>query len=82
MDRVPVGTLEMDITVLVSSPMHNQGVSNYLLTCPFIDNDECNTNSSICQQVCTNTPGSFICSCQDGYTMISNEVCTGKATFI
>ena len=41
-----------------------------------IDVDECD-GSSICQQVCINTPGSFTCGCQEGYELSSTTDCIG-----
>ncbi len=31
------------------------------------DINECNTNNGGCESICTNTIGSFICTCQNGY---------------
>lgn len=33
----------------------------------FVDIDECETNITRCEQECTNTIGSYSCSCFDGY---------------
>ncbi|XP_064620497.1 uncharacterized protein LOC135483472 [Lineus longissimus] len=33
------------------------------------DDDECATNNGGCEQVCTNTFGSYYCGCNDGYTL-------------
>jgi hypothetical protein len=33
------------------------------------DANEC-TNNTLCQQVCVNTPGSFSCACNAGYTLL------------
>ena len=42
------------------------------------DVDECATNDGGCAQTCTNTDGSFTCSCLDGYTSTDSGVtCTG-----
>ena len=48
-------------------------------TC-FADIDECATDSSVCDQLCENTIGSFLCSCRDGYTLnpINNFTCDGN----
>ena len=43
-----------------------------------IDIDECITNNGGCEQLCTNTIGSFNCSCTDGYNLKSGKVCDGK----
>ena len=43
------------------------------------DVDECATNNGGCAQTCTNTVGSFVCSCQSGYTLASNGLtCDGE----
>ena len=42
------------------------------------DVNECATNNGGCAQTCTNTVGSFVCSCQSGYTLASNGLtCNG-----
>ena len=35
----------------------------------FLDIDECSINNEGCDQVCTNTNGSYMCSCNDGYML-------------
>ncbi|CAC5355720.1 unnamed protein product [Mytilus coruscus] len=41
------------------------------------DINECQTGTDNCQQNCINTHGSFICSCESGYSMNSNgATCT------
>ena len=44
------------------------------------DIDECDTNTSTCEQLCSNTIGSFVCSCLDGYRLniTDNSTCDGK----
>ena len=40
--------------------------------------DECLTDNGGCSQTCTNTDGSYTCSCPDGYTTPDNGVtCNG-----
>ena len=49
----------------------------------FSDIDECLAGTDNCNQVCTNTDGSFTCSCNDGYELQSNGhscVCGGTLT--
>ena len=36
---------------------------------PFVDIDECSDGSDNCDQTCTNTDGSFTCSCGSGFTL-------------
>ena len=44
------------------------------------DVDECGAISSPCDQDCTNTNGSFICSCQDGLMLNDdNRTCSGTS---
>lgn len=43
------------------------------------DINECSTNNGGCNQDCHNTPGSFYCSCNTGYSLNSNGYsCNGK----
>ena len=43
------------------------------------DVDECAENTDGCEQICTNTIGSFICDCRTGYTLNSDgRNCQGK----
>ena len=41
-----------------------------------LDIDEC-TSGVACEQMCTNTQGSFQCSCSSGYTVDGN-MCNGQ----
>ena len=34
-----------------------------------LDIDECLINNGRCDQICSNTDGSFNCSCNDGYIL-------------
>ena len=43
-----------------------------------IDIDECIANNGGCEQTCTNTIGSFTCSCTDGYKLILGTFCAGR----
>ena len=44
-----------------------------------IDLNECLTENGGCRQTCTNTVGSFVCSCNEGFTLASDgRNCTGK----
>ena len=45
----------------------------------FLDIDECVRNISGCNQNCTNTNGSYFCSCYAGYEILNdNRTCVGK----
>ena len=50
-----------------------------ILIMPVVDINECNQGNGGCEQICTNTFGSYKCSCNDGYTLDFDGVsCTGK----
>ena len=57
-------------------------VSNYAHICYIyinLDIDECALNISGCNQNCTNTNGSYFCSCYPGYEIENdNTTCIGK----
>ena len=43
------------------------------------DVNECLTNNGGCSQICTNTHGSFQCSCYSGYALVADNLgCDGK----
>ena len=42
-----------------------------------LDFDEC-ANGYPCDQICTNTEGSFSCSCYEGYTL-NGTMCNGQS---
>ena len=43
-----------------------------------IDTDECSNNNGGCAQNCTNTVGSYVCSCSSGYNLNSDQhACNG-----
>ena len=44
-----------------------------------LDIDECEEGTDECDQNCTNTNGSYYCTCMDGYKLESdNQTCTGN----
>ena len=43
------------------------------------DINECAENSDGCEQMCTDTDGSFVCSCRDGFRLGSDRrSCDGE----
>ena len=45
----------------------------------FTDVDECQLETDNCAQVCTNTPGSYMCGCDPGYELDGDGFsCNGK----
>ena len=44
-----------------------------------IDINECLDDNGGCNHTCTNTPGSYNCSCYDGYLLLEDETsCIGN----
>ena len=48
----------------------------------YVDINECETSGHNCSQTCTNTPGSYTCSCRTGYEDNGYGNCTGKTTLL
>ena len=44
-----------------------------------LDIDECLMETDLCEQSCSNTPGSYVCSCRDGYSQIGFN-CMGMSS--
>ena len=44
----------------------------------FTDINECNGTNHGCSQICTNTMGSYYCSCKPGYNYTGNGQCQGN----
>ena len=52
-------------------------------SCGLLDINECDTANGGCEHNCTNTIGSFSCSCDTGYQLDENGLnCTGENTYI
>ena len=53
-----------------------------LLLCMWCaDIDECTESRSLCEQNCINTPGSYICTCNPGYSLLNNRIsCAGQCS--
>ena len=57
------------------------GINIFELFTFIIDTDECAEGTHECQHVCNNTPGSFHCSCFNGYQLNNDSsTCSGKPT--
>ena len=56
------------------------GFSGIMLSsCMLLDINECQTNNGGCQHNCSNSVGSFQCSCLSGYALDSDDLrCSGK----
>lgn len=57
------------ITFRSDNTVQKRGFSVYYFT----DKDECALNNGGCQDLCTNTVGSYQCTCQNGYTLHENR---------
>ena len=52
-------------------------------TLQLVDNNECNTDNGGCEHTCTNTPGSYECSCNTGYTLdLDDRGCSRKKELV
>lgn len=40
--------------------------------------NECDINNGGCSQNCHDTPGSYFCSCHEGFTLVDNRTCDGE----
>ena len=48
-----------------------------------IDINECDVHNGGCQHTCTNSDGSYSCSCNDGYTLdVDDEGCSRKWNYM
>ena len=64
-----------NIFVLVNLIYIKRVISNCIL-----DIDECAAGNGGCDHTCTNQPGTFLCSCNAGYTLDGNgKSCIGKS---
>ena len=43
-----------------------------------LDINECAETSSLCDQICENTFGSYICTCEPGYNLNDQMICEGR----
>ena len=75
--RVSQGThwVLMERHAMVSS--YNTLNTHWLLP---IDNNECSSSdTNDCNQICSNTPGSYVCYCNTGYELgLDDATCVGE----
>ena len=71
------------VCCLTSVRLHHLDNSDSLNVSSVLDINECDTNNGGCAQICTNTPGSRVCSCRAGFTLASDGTnCEGKTILI
>ena len=63
----------MTTPALVSTCLSNSIIKKLV----FIDIDECISDNGGCDLNCTNTDGSYYCSCNDGYILMPGLYCEG-----
>lgn len=72
---VLTGTLGMHPSVMVrlpySSPSHMTLMLNKFNS--GADIDECQVDTTLCDQICMNTDGSFTCTCHEGYQLTAGD---------
>ena len=75
-------TLDIDLTLTTKHVMVRV-ITNERYFIVFVDINECVELSSGCDHNCTNTIGSFSCSCKDGYALYDDkQSCIGKIRFL
>ena len=70
-------------TVIADRGFESESESEIIFTkpmpCHSQDINECDTTNGRCEHSCTNTIGSFICSCDTGYQLDGNGLsCSGE----
>ena len=72
-------------TVMDTPAMVYTNSSDFVLCCmdssshKTTDIDECQEGAHLCDQTCINTVGSYMCQCNDGYTLsVDGTTCVGK----
>ena len=68
--------IQMDVAAMVLPP---QKKVQSLLCYTHLDENECLTGDDFCAQNCSNTVGSYTCTCNTGYTLNSDGyTCNGN----
>ena len=83
--HVPLATVlpSMDLTAKVYKVLNHWFITLiFLLHDNNIDDDECALGTAACNQECTNTPGSYTCSCFEGYVLDDDQhICIGMHVY-
>ena len=71
-------SIQAFLWVLIQTQPNTEASIVTVITFPFVDIDECNTTSP-CEENCTNTAGSYQCSCGGGRTLsVDDSSCLGE----
>ena len=72
-------TVEMDLCYKMMEKHVKVYINNLLVNNVnnLLDINECTLPDRVCSHFCTNTNGSYYCSCRGGYTLTDNEDCLG-----
>ena len=54
-----------------------KNILSIILSNNTLDIDECTTNNGGCEHLCTNTIGSFYCTCYSGFHLSNDVFCSG-----
>ncbi|KAL5481924.1 hypothetical protein EMCRGX_G022199 [Ephydatia muelleri] len=71
--NIPGSRTPSILNIATSSNVGVGGQWVFLISQAYIDINECTLGVSGCNQICTNTIGSYICSCNLGYQISSNN---------
>ena len=72
----------MDTPVLVCNFIMRYHLILTMLYKKYIDVNECSTSNGGCTETCTNTAGSYYCTCPSGYSLASNaHGCNGEHNY-
>lgn len=56
----------------ISYPLHSSFNWIHCTWLRVLDVDECEVRLNLCDHICTNTPGSYECTCNDGYDLYTS----------
>lgn len=75
--EMDTGKLPTDVEVHTASARWTEH-QNYQCMHVVLDINECNERLDQCNHICTNTEGSYRCSCYTGYRLLNSHTCRGK----
>lgn len=69
--------------MICSLPVHYRRSKNLIsMQLCFVAQDLCAVEKHACEQICVNTPGSYVCQCYEGYELHANgKNCIGEYEF-